>query len=404
MPVPVCSRTTRYRNLFLAGFLMQVLPTMVEAQTPVWELVGEFRFIGSDSLPLSYIETLIEGPGGAVYVVGRGDASIHVLGSTGRYQGTVGREGDGPGEFRVPPRIGIAEGILWALDRISGRITRFSPAGDFLDAERIPSVLSTEGLSMVPIGVLKGGKGVFLESASSSEISGAQRSEVRVASLDPRGSTESDGTLSLDKSTLDLRFSLPNGMSVGTFQPWSTSDLLALSPRGDGFVIVRSRGADGEIGRYELEWFDAGGTTVRSRFVDFRAAPLEDEAIDSFLHGTSEGFAARFGLSVRSVRRTIESELYTPEYLPGVAATRRGWSGGGLLVATDGTTWVRQQDAEGVRWIVFDQTGATVAHLLAPDDLVLQHVDGEGVWGVREDQFGTPIVYRYMIARGARDR
>ena len=132
----------------------------------------------------------------------------------------------------------------------------------------------------------------------------------------------------------------------------------------------------------------------------FRAAPLDDAAIDSFLDGVSAGFGERYGANVGPLRRAIADALYTPEYLPGVGTTRRGWSGGGVLLSEDGSTWVRQQDVEGSRWVVFDRAGASVAEVSAPEDLDLHHLSADHAWGVREDAFGTPIVYRYAISRG----
>ncbi|WP_428104004.1 hypothetical protein [Candidatus Palauibacter sp.] len=383
--------------------LLQGVPWFAAAQVQVWELVEEYRFTGSESLPIGDVQTLVSSPDGAVFVVGRDDAAIHVLGSTGEYRGTVGGEGGGPGEFRVAPWIGIQEDdVLWALDRIGRRVTWLTLSGQVLDVRPIPAVLSREGLSTAAIAILDNGKAVFLESASSSrsiESLGRGR-EVQVTSLDGEAENDTGPALKLDVSTLSLRFTLPIGVGVAAEQPWSTRDLLAASPRGDGFVIVRGRGTDQALGRYELQWFDADGTLVTSRSVDFEAAPLERESINSFLDGTSEGFAERFGVNAGSLRRAIARELYTPDYLPGVATNRRGWSGGGVLIAADGTTWVQQQDADGLRWIVFDQTGATVAEIPAPEDLVLHHIGAQNAWGVREDAFGTPVVYRYTIARG----
>ena len=49
---------------------------------------------------------------------------------------------------------------------------------------------------------------------------------------------------------------------------------------------------------------------------------------------------------------------------------------------------------------MFDRAGASVAEVSAPEDLDLHHLSADHAWGVREDAFGTPIVYRYAISRG----
>ena len=196
---------------------------------------------------------------------------------------------------------------------------------------------------MAPFALLDDGRAVFveLETSTRSEQSLERGSELRVVS---EAGTRVGAALRLDASTLWLRFTLPGGMHAAAEQPWSTRDLLTASPGGDGFAIVRGRGTDREVGRYEVLWFDTGAELVRSRSVTFRAAPLDDAVIDSFLDGVSSGFGERYGANVGPLRRAITDALYTPEYLPGVGTTRRGWSGGGVLLSEDGSTWVRQQD------------------------------------------------------------
>ena len=144
------------------GLWMQFVPALLEASQERWALTEELRFEGSSSLPLSTIQALVASPNGTVFVAGAGDAAIHRLAPSGEYDGVIGREGDGPGEFRVPPRIGVEDDVLWALDRLARRTTRFSLSGRVLDATRVPPVVSGEGLQMAPIALLEGGRAVFL--------------------------------------------------------------------------------------------------------------------------------------------------------------------------------------------------------------------------------------------------
>ena len=255
---------------------------------------------------------------------------------------------------------------------------------------------------MEPIALLDGGAVLLLESAGSSQVTEAEsegRFELELALL----FAETGGVVdvgALDASTLWLQFELPGGIAAATVQPWSTIDLLTISPSGDAFVVVRGRGTERRGGRYLLQWFDPDGGTRGARSVEFVAADLQKSEVASFLDGMSEGFAARFRGDAGSMRRTIAEALYTPEYLPGVRSDARNLSGGGVLMAVDGTTWVRQQDADGMRWRVFDPMTQELAQVGAPEDLSLRFVGTEYVWGVREGQFGTPELYRYRISRG----
>lgn len=345
---------------------------------------------------------MVIGPDGSAFVAGAGDVAIHVLGPDGDYRGTVGREGDGPGEFRTPPSIGIRGDTLWAIDRARRSVNCFTLAGRSVDARRVPGALSARGLALGPIALLDRGTVLLLESATSSQVTQAE-SEGRFERALALFSGENGGVVdvtALNASTLWLQFELPGGIAVATAQPWSATDLLAISPSGDAFVVVGGRGTERRGGQYLLQWFDSDGGTRGTKSVEFVAADLQESEVESFLDGTSEGFASRFRGNAESVRSSIADALYAPEYLPGVKSDARNWSGGGVLIAVDGMTWVRHQDADGIRWRVFDPRTQELAQVEAPEDLSLRYVGREYAWGVREGRFGTPELYRYRISRG----
>ena len=384
------------------SLLSGVSANALNGQVEAWNLVDEVRLSGSDSLPFSRILSVAMGPDGSTFVAGTGDVAIHVLGPDGDYRGTVGREGDGPGEFRTTPSIGIRSDTLWALDRARRSINYFTLAGRSVGARRVPGALSARGLAMRPIALLDHGTVLLLESATSSQVSQAEsegRFERALALLPGENGGVAD-VIALDASTLWLRFELPGGIAAATVQPWSAADLLAISPSGDAFVVVSGRGTERRRGQYLLQWFDPDGGPRGARSVEFVAADLEESEVESLLDGLSEGFAPRFRGDAGSVRSAIADALYAPEYLPGVRSDARNWSGGGVLMAVDGMTWVRHQDADGIRWRVFGPMTRELAQVGAPEDLSLRYVGREYVWGVRGGPFGTTELYRYRISRG----
>lgn len=375
-----------------------LIPVPVNAQDDAWQLVEEFRFEGSFDLPLGSIDELAVGPEGSVYVAGRGDAAVHVLGADGRYGGAIGRSGDGPGEFRISPQIGIRADTLWALDRLLRRVSRFTPTGDLIDTRSFAAVRSGKAFPLDAVALLSEGTLLLMESIlahwSDEDLSRGQ--EVRLLSINGK---DSGPVVRQSVSTIWFRFPLPGAGEFATVQPWSTHDLLAVSPRGDGFAVIADRGTEEEVGGYSITWFDAEGRSTRSTTVPFRAARLARTAIDSLRDGFAEGLAATGRTDLGNARRAVADALYTPAYLPGVEAMTRSSSGGALVLATDGSTWVRHRDADGARWLAFDGSGARVAEVEAPDDLVIHHVGTEHVWGVREDALGVPLVYRYRLRK-----
>ena len=379
---------------------MCLIPTVAAAQGEAWQLEDEFRFEGSADLPLGSIDGLVVGSEGSIHVTGRGDVAIHVLGDDGRYVGTIGRRGDGPGEFRASPEIGVSGDTLWALDRLLRRVSRFTLSGDFIDSRPIPWIVSNKGDSFQPASRLADGTLLMSEVVGShwSDDDLSEGQKIRLLSTDGRDGGE---VVTLDVSTLWLRMALAGDVMMATLQPWSTHDLLATSPRGDGFVVVTGRGADEPEGSYKLDWFDTEGWLTRSASVPFRAARLTRSEIDSLRDGLAEGLAPRMATSVRDARRALSEVLYTPDYLPAVESMNRSLSMGAVVLGMDGTTWVRHRDVEGARWLVLDRSGAITAEVETPEDLVVHHISADHVWGVREDALGIAWISRFRIRKGS---
>ncbi|MFB6098945.1 MAG: 6-bladed beta-propeller, partial [Salinibacter sp.] len=69
---------------------------------------------------------------GRIYVADEGAAQVKVLAPDGTFQDTIGREGEGPGEFRRISEVVIPRSdSLYALDGYRGRVSVFGPRGDF---------------------------------------------------------------------------------------------------------------------------------------------------------------------------------------------------------------------------------------------------------------------------------
>ena len=71
--------------------------------------------------------------GGRVYILDSGDQRIQVFGSDGKYLRTIGRRGQGPGEFERLNSINFdSQGNLHVLDSAQRRIQVFTPRGEVL--------------------------------------------------------------------------------------------------------------------------------------------------------------------------------------------------------------------------------------------------------------------------------
>ena len=77
------------------------------------------------------------GPDGRAYVLDSQLNTVHVLAPDGRYERSIGREGEGPGEFRGGGDIWVAsDGVVHVVQSLPARIVRMNTDG-------LPSTIST---------------------------------------------------------------------------------------------------------------------------------------------------------------------------------------------------------------------------------------------------------------------
>ena len=121
----------------LAGGVVQVTNTgpTVWADTSGWRIVEEMVIAPPEGSPgeLSGTNGLAADEAGNVYVMQREPTRIAVFGPDGNYLRDIGREGDGPGEFRNG-MLGIVGDTLFVQDPNNTRLTTFKTDGSFIAA------------------------------------------------------------------------------------------------------------------------------------------------------------------------------------------------------------------------------------------------------------------------------
>ena len=78
------------------------------------------------------IGSLSVGPDGLLYTMHWGEGTIRRWTQDGAPAGSVGREGEGPGEFQEAAGMGFFGDSLWVWDRRAYRVSYFDLAGEFL--------------------------------------------------------------------------------------------------------------------------------------------------------------------------------------------------------------------------------------------------------------------------------
>ncbi len=139
-----------------------------------WTLSGPEIRIGSVDDPeyvFGMVAGLAPGPGGSLYSLHWREGSIRRWSAEGTPSGSVGRQGEGPGEFQQPTELGFFGDSLWVWDWDGYHVSYFDPEGTFLGRVS-PSVDigGPEGSPPRPSRIFRDGTFLGIEPAWSHEI------------------------------------------------------------------------------------------------------------------------------------------------------------------------------------------------------------------------------------------
>lgn len=110
--------------------------------------------IGGDSTAeeefFGVIERITADPEGNVYLLDRQLSEVKVFSPDGKYLRTIGREGEGPGEFRQPMDLFfLPDGNLGVLQLVPGRIVMLTPEGDPVGDHPLPELEGGDTAALV---------------------------------------------------------------------------------------------------------------------------------------------------------------------------------------------------------------------------------------------------------------
>jgi hypothetical protein len=361
--------------------IVEIPPSQLE-DAPEWTVRAEpAEEIGGVDGPsarqLYEVRGVLRLPDGRIAVANGSPPEIRVFGDDDRQEETLGREGDGPGEFRSLDGFAHVGGdTLAVLDLRLGRITRFSTAA-YLDHRSVPPVASTEGA---------------MRTADGSWI-------VRTWPRPPGGRPRSTGPQWFRSALVRIE---PDGTSVDTLRivdgPWMI--VTEVGPRwkaerrwlthDSDFAVTGSTVWVGDSRRFQLRELNLEGRETRILRVLRKPRDATSDAVDSLVERRAAGVAEPAARE-RLVRRLREDPV--PDVLPVFHRIR----------AAAGRLWVevsRSVPGRGSRWIVLDPVGRVEARLHLPPRFDPHRFAANWVLGVREDDVGIERVRLYTVVRG----
>lgn len=357
-----------------------------QSEAGEWELVEDLR-LDANAEDFSVIRWVFVGPRHEIVVHEPQDVRLRLYDSTGSLVATIGRRGEGPGEFLHLGPVLWAADTLVVVDMRLSRATYWMPDGTLVRTEPVPfrepkwdaeggsSFLHTFGPSAID------DRGAMLGVAYRTSVStdgtwGSSRQVVlRV------GRNGEPGVVAVPPQTNDERW----GVTVSgvtnpvpfAFQPWPE-----FAPDGSRFLFATTDQStlDGTI---SLTMIRPSGDTVFARSHAYPGEPIPASALDSAISRiVSESGRDR---RARALARERAPVVYPPA---------------AVTVGLDGTIWVELRRTDrGTPVHVLSETGDPIGFLLLPPRSRIQQASMTHVWVTEYDPLDLASVVRYRVIR-----
>jgi hypothetical protein len=345
--------------------------TVGKADGDEHDLLGDFRAIAV-------------APDGSVYISDDGPV-LNKYGPDGRYAGTLGRKGGGPGEYANPDG-GLAvlrDGRVLIRDPGNGRITIFDSSGAYATAWRIPAGFFTSQ----PLFTDTAGRVLTWVVVDPDKPFGERRSALQYT-----GAGGSGDTLIAphwDVKETNVSASSKNMASV-TSVPFTPQASWTFSPLGY-FV-------GGVTDRYHITLFRPGAPLAIER----RIGPVPVQAAEA---------AAEKERITRNFRQSFPAWSWNGPDIPGTKPLFRE-----IVAGDDGRIWVQLSQkgmreaaadtaapdrwTEPVVYDVFEDDGRYLGQVTTPHGFLAYPQPvfrGDTVWAAFEDSDGVRYVKRFQV-------
>jgi len=369
-----------------------------------WVVEGPALRIGSVDDPayaFQSVQALSMSPTGVLHSLHRGEAMIRRWNAEGEPAGTVGREGQGPGEFDTPSGLGFFGDTLWVMDRRAYRVSYFDTGGEFMGSISPEVDMSQDPDNPVasaprPSLPLRDGSIYGRAPAFSDPIARGQLTESKHVLMDKEGENLGIVWLQPHRPTDVLALLRENG---GTYsqQPFADDPISLVNPEGSLLVLDR-RVYEG-VGRATVTLSRIGmdGDTLLSRALEYTPEALPRELADSVLDPRVEGmlsFMQRSDPSLTSAKLKADmmEVLFVPDFKPAVR---------GMMEATDGSVWLQlfDQVEGGSLWWVLSEDFEPQATAVIPTGVRPLLIEEDAIWGVEMDEFDVNYIVKFGLVR-----
>ena len=310
----------------------------------------------------------------------------------------IGREGEGPGEYRQPDGIWPVGGDNSLLvDLGNARLTRVDAAGNLGDGDPIVVPSAGGGLGgmmmAIPGGTDDNGNVYFTGSAYTPE---GVRDSIELYRIQP-GTGEPETVALLRAPEMNVQTSGGGNNQNVSVQPvpLGAADTWGVAPDGSVYIA--------RVRDYSVEYHRSGGGVRKGDPVDYRPVSIgmaeKEEWDDQRARNGGVGVSVemdngrrRVSMSRSTGGRADLNALDWPERMPPFATAR-------IRIDSDGNGWVRRnlEAGEPAQYDVFDTTGRLVKSVRFPPERTLIGFGDGTLYAARTDEFDQQFLEKYDI-------
>lgn len=359
-------------------------------QASALQVIGaahEFTSIGEAAL----------GPRGLVAVTQPRDANVLLfdLARPDRPVATLGRRGDGPGEFRTPGHLGWRGDTLWVSDRGRARIEFYvAPRWSVSSMSVMPPTLRGRSWRFVaPVGYLGASTLLYLPSRFPGQAPFAPTA-MPVLLTRPNGLVID--TIAILHAQDDL-FCVTGDRSGGAAgscseQPIVSRNFVRIGRAGESVLLALQSGDPGTAVRPEVRVVRHDGTQVYRTPLELGSRRVSNREWDSIVTVWSKSFAQDVWTTPALARQGLSVVLRRPESYPAVDQA---------LLGPDGVAWIGASAGRSGRrrWQLIGPAGTALGSIMLDANLRLLDASATEAMAVRTDRDGVPTLVRIEIGR-----
>lgn len=360
-----------------AGVRIVENPTL---DVPTWSLVEQplldLGTMDEDGPEQFFRVTAVRRLGDRIAVLNSGSRELRIFGNDGGHIGSLGGEGDGPGEFRFPTRMWKGEGdsiVIW-----DPRLRRVTHLELVSAAARVVAV--SEALPNPQILTrLDDGRLILTSEMLDLSNGGAFRTmDAAFRLLDPAGQV-------IDTLPVQPLGEYGTLGEVGMIGTPLFGARMAASGHGRGYWVGTGRSE--EVRHYSPE----GALQLIARWPELdRDVGAGDAQLDL------DAQLARADEEMHERIQQLHRARPIAEAFP---------AHGSIIAAMDGGVWVQEYErptGTGVPWwTVFDSTGVLVGRISVPTSFRMLEIGGDHVLGVFRDEVGVEHVRMHRLLKDA---